>query len=152
EVSPLRVSGLPFGFDAILRRAVAREPADRYPRAADLLADLRAVAGDQAVAGLLNTLAIFDFETETGEAADNWIGSGIAENLGADLGRVMGLVLVPRSKVVRALAEIRGGRKRPGLAQLGLAVGCRWTLTGTYQRDGDRLRITARLVEAAIET
>jgi tetratricopeptide (TPR) repeat protein len=41
---------IPFDLDVILRKATAREPAERYASAADLAADLRAFAADRPIA------------------------------------------------------------------------------------------------------
>ena len=60
--------------------------------------------------------------------ADAWLGVGIAETVAADLG-ALGLSVI----------EGRGA---------GPASGVRWVVSGGYQRLGERLRITARLVAA----
>ncbi len=62
-------------------------------------------------------LAVAAFANLSGDPADAWIGDGIAETLAADLGRA------------------------PAAVPLGLRV------AGAYQRVGDRLRITAQLLE-----
>lgn len=53
EVPPLAElrPDLPPGVDALLRRALAPEPADRYPSAEAMLADIRALQREQAGAG-----------------------------------------------------------------------------------------------------
>ena len=64
-------------------------------------------------------LEVAAFANLSGDPADAWIGDGIAATLAADLGRTA------------------------GAAPRGLRV------NGAYQRSGDLLRITARLVDAA---
>ncbi|MYK90310.1 MAG: hypothetical protein F4018_19285, partial [Acidobacteria bacterium] len=61
--------------------------------------------------------------------ADAWLGTGIAETVAADLD-ALGLM---------------GAAGRPAAG----AGGARWVVTGGYQRLGERLRITARLVEVS---
>ena len=69
------------------------------------------------------TVAIVPFENLSGNAADEWIGAGIAETLSADFLRVDAIRVV-------------GGQP-----------GARWLVTGGYQRMGDRMRLTARVTD-----
>jgi adenylate cyclase len=92
------------------------------------------------VASLPDTLAIVDFRNLSRNPDDDWIGSGFAESLAVDLSRLPGVSLVPREAVRRAAADA-DGQGRP----LGQVLGCRWVLAGSYQRAGDRLRVTAQL-------
>ena len=141
--------GLADDIDAILKRALARDPADRYPTTADFLRELRRFATGEAVAILPNTMAILDLENVSKNPDDDWIGSGIAETLGADLGRGKGLSLVPRGKVLKIRAKLAAEDSGHDPADVGLAIGCRWVLTGTFQLMGPSLRLTMRLVEVA---
>ena len=63
--------------------------------------------------------------------SDDWIGHGIAETVSSDLRNAGLTVTVP---------SVPGGER----ASHGAAA--TWTIQGAYQRVGDRLRITARLV------
>ena len=128
---------------AVLSRALARDPERRYPTAAAFLADVRALASGELPASLPDTLAIPDFVNLSRNPDDEWIGSGFAESLATDLARLPGVTLVARDKVRRASAEGRDAR------ELGRALGCRWVLSGGFQRVGPRLRVTAALEDGA---
>ena len=132
--------GVPAEAAVVLARAMACDPERRYPSAAAFLADLRALGTGQLVASLPDTLAIVDFHNLSHNPDDDWIGSGFAESLAVDLSRLPGVSLVPRDAVRRAAPEAEAQR-RP----LGQVLGCRWVLAGSYQRAGDRLRVTAQL-------
>jgi TolB-like protein/TPR repeat protein len=87
-----------------------------------------------------------DFENLSRNPDDDWIGSGVAESVAAELGRVPGLSVVAREKAIKvrkALGEAAGA------LELGHALGCRWVLSGSYQRMGPALRMTSRLVETS---
>ena len=73
-------------------------------------------------------VAVEPFANISRNPADAWLGEGIAETVAADLG-MLGLVVVD----ARAAST---------------ANGAGWLVTGGYQRLGERLRITARLVAA----
>ena len=149
ELPGVSVDGLSDDIDAILRRALARDPADRYQTAAEFLRELRRFATGESVAILPNTVAILDLDNVSKNPDDDWIGSGIAESLGADLGRGKGLTLVPRGKVLKVRASLSAEASDLDPAEVGLALGCRWVLAGTFQRMGPALRLTTRLVEVA---
>ncbi len=74
-------------------------------------------------------LAIVPFANITGSTADAWIGGGIAETLAISL----------PGDAITIVPDIDAGR----------AVGAQWVITGSYQRQGDRLRLTARIIELA---
>ena len=135
--------GVPSETAELLARALARDASRRYPSAAAFLSDLRALGSGELVVSLPNTLAIADFRNLTGQTDDDWIGSGFAESLATDLARLPAVTLVAREKVRQAIGQ--------GLeaSELGQVLGCRWVLSGGFQRLGPRLRVTASLVDGA---
>ena len=139
------------GFDpelaAIVSRALVRDPDRRFPSAAVFLAALRQPGGGAAVAALPDTLAVMDLENLSGSHDNDWIGSGIAESLSADLARVEGLNVVARERILKARAELESAERKPDALDLGLAIGSRWALSGSFQRVGPALRVTVRLTE-----
>ena len=132
----------------VLSRALAREPEERYASAREFLADLRALGEGEASRGP-DTLAILDLENISGDPADDWVGSGVAESLATDLSRVPGLALVAREKLLKARTMLAARGASPGPLDVGLALGCRWMLSGGFQKMGPALRITTRLTEVA---
>ena len=149
DIPNIDLDGLHWDINAVLSRALARNSKDRYPNAAAFIRDLRDLESGVRLAVLPNTVAILDLENLAHREEDDWIGIGIAESLGADLGRMTGLELVPRNKVLGGAAALVTDAGCPDPVALGLALGCRWILTGTYQKIGPRLRLTVRFVEVA---
>jgi serine/threonine protein kinase/tetratricopeptide (TPR) repeat protein len=135
--------GVPGEAASVLARALARDPEGRYPSAAAFLSDLRALASGELVASLPDSLAIVDLRNLSRVADDDWIGSGFAESLASDLARLGGVSLVPRQKVLQARSGGPGSE-----SELGRKLGCRWVLSGAYQRMGRRLRVTALLSDS----
>jgi serine/threonine protein kinase/tetratricopeptide (TPR) repeat protein len=134
---------------AVVARALARDPDRRYPSAAAFLADLRAVSAGQMIGRLPDAIAVLDFDNLSDNPLHAWIGTGVAETLASDLKRARGLEVVPRERISR----LRAGdeRSQSSGAAIGLRLGCRWVLAGSYQTVGDRLRVTMRLVETATD-
>ena len=94
------------------------------------------------------SVAVVPFTNISGASSDDWIGEGIAESVRADLQAgglpVLGhLVLEASAGEPDASGTAEGG----DAIQLGRRLGARWVVSGGYQRLGDHLRITARLVD-----
>ena len=88
------------------------------------------------------TVAVLDFENVSGDASLAWLSSGIAETLTNDL-RAATLRIIDRFRVTEAIAQ--SGRE---LSALRRALAIDRAVVGSFQRAGDRLRITARIVDA----
>jgi len=147
DPDPLKGRGIPAGVGEVLARSVARECDERYPDAASFLADLRRVGEGRALSTLPNTLAVVDFENLSGDPDDDWIGRGLAESLLADLGGVAELKPVARETVLAKSAVLLSEQKKIDALELGRRLGCRWMLAGSYQRMGQALRVTMRLLD-----
>ena len=88
------------------------------------------------------TVAVLDFENVSGDASLAWLSSGIAETLTNDL-RAATLRIIDRFRVTEAIAQ--AGRE---LSALRRALAIDRAVVGSFQRAGDRLRITARIIDA----
>ena len=90
------------------------------------------------------------FANITGDAADEWIGQGIAESLTADFAKIGGVTVIPRENVFELqrnlIATGRGADDRHSL-ELGRRLGATFVVTGAYQRLRDRVRITSQVFE-----
>ena len=109
----------------------------------------------QAPAPSSDTVAVVAFANITGAEEDAWIGFGIAETITVDLAG-LGTVAVVGNDAVQA--ALRGVRVDPGAAvdlsdtpavQAGRALGARWVVSGGFQRLGQQVRLTARIVDVA---
>ena len=99
-----------------------------------------------------STVAVIPFSNITGDAADEWIGAGIAESVMADLRDVPGLSVIGREVILEARRSLGGAPDSSDervARDLGRGLGVTWLVAGGYQRVGDLIRITARLVEVA---
>ena len=86
-------------------------------------------------------VAVLPFVNISGMPMDDWIGSGFAETVAVDLERVANLAAVDSG-------DARGLLPR----EVGRLLGTPWVVSGAYQRVGDRVRITARLVHVETGT
>ena len=149
EIDPIPAQCSRPGLEMVIERSLQRNPARRYASAGEFLADLRRIAEGELPTALPESLAILDLENLTRDAESEWIGSGIAESLAADLGRASRLEVLPREKVLKARAELGSAGGRVGAREVGLRLGCRWVLSGSFQRLGEALRILLSLTEVS---
>jgi TolB-like protein/Flp pilus assembly protein TadD len=92
---------------------------------------------------------VLAFTNMTGEAADDWIGQGMAETLTADLKKVRQLWVISREQIFDQLRRLPGQLDERQTIEVGRRLGASWVVAGAYQRIGDRLRITARVIDLA---
>ena len=117
----------------------------RYVSAAAFLSDLRKAAAGERIGEVPDSVAVVDFVNLSQDTDDDWIGTGIAESLTTDLSRLAGLELVNRGKIRKATAELGSAEPVP----LGNGLGCRWLLSGAFQKMGPMIRVTATLTDVA---
>ena len=95
-------------------------------------------------------VAVLPLRNITDEAGDAWIGVGIAETLIADLHTRPGVSVIGREWIDNVLGDLPPDAVSDDdatLAELWRRAGASWLISGGYQRLGDRIRITAKLVE-----
>jgi serine/threonine protein kinase/tetratricopeptide (TPR) repeat protein len=145
EPAPLGVPGVTPALEEVIARALARNPPDRFPSAAEFLSRIRKLRSGASASQLPDSLAVLDLENLSRNPEDDWITSGIAESLSSDLARVPGLHIVAREKILHTRASLPASAA--DALGLGHRLGCRWVLSGGIQRMGPALRITTRLTE-----
>ena len=85
---------------------------------------------------------VVPFTNISGDPADDWIGAGLAEAVVVDLE-------MAGARVVRPPAVARRGAGLQGALEAGGQAGAGRVVSGSYQRLGDRIRVTARVVDPA---
>src|SRR5947207_1228949 len=88
-------------------------------------------------------IAVLDFVNVTGDRDSAWLSAGIAETVTGDLRALNQFRVVDRWRVMDATRRTGGS-----LQDLAAALGTALTVVGSYQRSSDRIRITARIVDA----
>ncbi|HLE37193.1 MAG TPA: tetratricopeptide repeat protein [Candidatus Acidoferrales bacterium] len=138
---------IPEELQQIITRTLEKDRSARYASAAKLRADLqrlkrdsdsgRASAGAQA----LKSVAVLYFENLSGAKEDEYFRDGMTEDVITELSKIKELRVFPRAAVLAF-------RDRPVTGpQVGQELNALYVLTGSLRRAGNRLRITAQLVE-----
>jgi DNA-binding winged helix-turn-helix (wHTH) protein/Tfp pilus assembly protein PilF len=87
-------------------------------------------------------IAVLDFTNVSGDADSAWLSAGIAETVSGDLRALGGFRVVDRWRVNEAARRTSGS-----LQDVAAALGVRLAVVGSVQRNGERVRITARVVD-----
>jgi len=148
--SPLRLNTkLSPELAQIIETAIEKNRKARYQSAAKLREDLKRLkhdseSGRAAVEkGAEKSLAVLYFENPGGEKEDDYFRDGITEDIITELSRIKELWVLTRSAV-------QAFRDKPASApDVGRELGAAYVLEGSLRRAGNRLRITARLVETS---
>ncbi len=141
--------GLPAELERIINTLLEKDLHARCQTAAKLRADLqqlkrdsdsgRALAAGEAPAG--KSVAVLYFENLSGAKEDEYFRDGMTEDIITELSKIGQLHVFPR-------AEMLAYRDKPVTApQVGQELSAAFVLGGSLRRAGNRLRITAQLVE-----
>src|SRR6266704_1386169 len=148
-VSPVRLNpNLPPMLEQILNKMLEKNPRARYDSAARLKADLQQLKRDSdsgrtaaVVVPAERSLAVLYFENLSGAKEDEYFRDGMTEDIITELSKISQLRVFPR-------AEMLAYRDKPITApQVGQELNAAYVLSGSLRRAGNRLRITAQLVE-----
>jgi len=156
---------IPAELDDVVVRALAKDPAERFASGSDLaraldqaLSPVRtasaptvrsSLASDAAITtSLLPTsdtahfVAVLPFENMSGDPENEYFSDGIHEEIIAQLSKIRGLKVISRTSVMRYKKSQQPAR------EIGHALGVSHLLGGTVRRAGQRVRISAQLVDS----
>ena len=133
--------------DRVLRRALAKKPADRYASADEMAEDLRATrAADSdhtaALAHPLTRLVVLPFRPLRPDEETDFLAFSLPDAITTSLSGIGSLIV--RSSATAA----KFARETPDFKALAADADVDRVVTGTLLRSGDQLRVVAQLLEA----
>jgi eukaryotic-like serine/threonine-protein kinase len=133
----------PAGLKEILRRALAKDPAERYDSAGALALDLAAFRqrGDPGRGAVPRAIAILPFQDLSPQRDQGYFCDGLAEELILALSRIEGLRVAARG------AAFHYRDAKIGLKEIGRALHAAAILEGSVRKAGERVRIVVHLVD-----
>jgi non-specific serine/threonine protein kinase len=139
---------VPDALAQIIGKMLQKDPRARYQTAGSLRTDLQRLKRDtdsgraaSAAGPAEKSVAMLYFENLSGAKEDEYFRDGMTEDVITELSKIKGLRVFPRAAVL-------GFRDKPVTGpQVGQELGATYVLTGSLRRAGNRLRITAQLVE-----
>ena len=101
---------------------------------------------------LSGTVVVLPFGNISRGVDDEWVGAGIADTVEVDLRNIYGVSVIRLD--ARAVASARLDPLGPvaELVEFGRGQEANWVVTGGYQRVGELMRVTARLIELSSGT
>lgn len=147
---------LPPSLQLLVTRAMHNDIERRYQSCQELLADVRTVRrevqsgtvssgqGEPAETDL-TAVAVLPLRNLTGSPDQEYFVDGLTEALIVDLAKIRGLKVMSRASIMR----YKGTDKSPQEIARELNVGA--LLEGSFLKAGERVRITAQLVDAATD-
>jgi len=159
-ISAARVNPhVPAELERVINKALEKDRDLRYQHASDVRADLVRLQREGSTprsgipskteapsAPLENSLAVLYFENLSEAKEDEYFRDGMTEDIITELLKIKGLRVVPRATVLSF-------RDKPVTApQVGQQLRAGFVLGGSVRRAGNRLRITAQLVDARTDS
>jgi non-specific serine/threonine protein kinase len=154
--------GLPAELGRILSKALEKDRSLRYQTATDMKTDLLRLKRDNDSGGRRSaelsdsrpgrpkaadkSIAVLYFENLSGVKEDEYLRDGVTEDIITELSKIKGLKILSRPTVL----PFRD--RSVTAAQVGQQLKASFVLAGSIRRAGNRLRITAQLVDAETDS
>jgi len=140
-------TGVPQELQRVVSRCLAKDPAERYQTAADLAADLRRAGRSMAAGGSPReaappSIAVLPFANMSADPENEYFADGLTEEL------LNVLAKNARLKVTGRTSSFAFKGKQEDLRGIGKKLGVATLLEGSVRKAGNRVRITAQLVNA----
>jgi len=124
----------------IVRRCLAKKPADRFQSVADLKIALERTAVTPAEEH--PSIAVLPFANMSGDKEQEYFSDGLAEEI------INALMHVPGLKVTARTSAFSFKGKDTKVAQIAQELGVEHVLEGSVRKSGNRIRVTAQLIKA----
>ncbi len=143
---------LPYDLERLIMRCLEKSPEARFQSARDLAFMLRSLVGlkpgrasQPATDGRIETLAVLPLANLSGDPEQDYFADGMTEALIADLAKIGALRVISRTSAMQYK-----GAKKP-LPEIARELNVDAVVEGSVMRVGERVRITAQLIEAATD-
>ena len=138
---------VPDGLDEVVTRSLAKAPVDRFATAAEMAAALRPAAathrtptGAERAAPAAKAVAVLPLANMSADPENEYFSDGMTEEIIGALSKIPGLQVASRISCF----SFKG--KDVDIRQVGEKLGVGTVLTGSVRKIGNRIRITAQLV------
>jgi len=128
---------IPASIDAAVKRALAKDPADRFASVGEFARALATSGRSRAT-----SVAVLPFSNFSADPDNEFFADGITEDVIANLSKIRSLKVISRTSVMPFK------KREQSLTEIGAQLGATTLLEGSVRRAGDRVRIVAQLIDA----
>jgi eukaryotic-like serine/threonine-protein kinase len=136
---PAARGAVPRYVEGAIRRALARDPADRFTTMSAFAEALRTPA---VTPSPRHSVAVLPFLNLSADPENEYFADGITEDVIAQLAKIQALKVISRTSVM----PFKG--RQQGLREIADRLQVATLLEGSVRRAGDRVRIVAQLIDA----
>jgi serine/threonine protein kinase/Flp pilus assembly protein TadD len=138
------------GFEEVVLRALEKDPERRFPTAEEVAEALKRAQAASAAAvhdrpRQIDSIVVLPLEDLSGDVPENYFADGLHEALISSLAKLGGLRVISRTSAMQYK------RTAKPLPQIASELRVDAALEGTCQRQGDRVRVNAQLIQAATD-
>jgi len=145
-------TAIPADVDALVLRALKKQPKERFQTARELARELRQIQGmtvpqdllTQIVSVSRRSILVLPFVNLSGD--DDYFSDGLTDEIIADLSNVRALRVISRTSSM----QLKGSSER--LADIASSLGVQYVLEGSVRRSGTSLRVTTKLIDIASDS
>jgi serine/threonine protein kinase/Tfp pilus assembly protein PilF len=145
EIPPLQASP---SLEKILRRCLAKQPSGRYQTMSEVKKALEQVFEESAKTSVepQPSIAVLPFVNMSGDKEQEYFSDGLAEEI------INALTQIPGLKVIARTSSFSFRGKETDIAQIRDRLNVQSILEGSVRKSGNRIRVTAQLINAADES
>ena len=138
-------SSTPARLRELIRRCLRKQAGDRPDRMDDLRGELQSIASEGGKSGTTASpsLAVLYFENLSSDPESEYFCAGITEDILTDLSKIKGMRVASRNAVARFRGTV------VDIPKVASELGVTAVMEGSVRKAGDRVRITAQLINAA---
>ena len=137
DPSPLQA---PAEFQRIVKRCLAKQPKDRFPSMGELRVALEQISAKPAEQQ--PSIAVLPFANMSADKENEYFSDGLAEEILNLLAKIPGLKVIARTSAF----AFKG--KNEDIRKIAETLGVSNVLEGSLRRAGNRIRVTAQLINA----
>jgi serine/threonine-protein kinase len=139
-------SSIPAPLALAVKRLLSRTPVDRYPTGAALIETLRLSTTSARLADADavddRSIAVLPFANMSADPEAEYFSDGMTEEILNALAKLSGLRVMARTSSFAFKGQ------HADVREIGRKLGVRYLLEGSVRKGGDRIRITAQLIDA----
>lgn len=134
-------SDVPDHILTLISQLLQKDPANRLSSTKEIIQRLRERPREKATEEGKKSIAVLYFENMSSEKENEYFCAGMTEDLIIDLSKIQHLKVIPRSDILPFRSKEVNSR------QVGRTLGVHYILEGTVRKGGNRIRITAQLID-----